>query len=91
MTSVFKIAEVKHLLKDDPSCVVIAPDFDTQVELIVSGIPKERVRVLLSIMATHENAFVIMPESQYQYYKKQEEQIIAAAERGGNVGQDRNT
>lgn len=88
MTSVFKIAEVKHLLNEDPNYVVITPGFDEQVELIVSGIPADRVKVLLSIMATNANAFVIMPESQYKYYKAQEDSILSAAERGGTVGQN---
>ena len=88
MTSVFKIAEVKHLMKEDPTYVVITPGFDEQVELIVSGIPADRVKVLLSIMATNANAFVIMQESQYKYYKAQEDSILSAAERGGTVGQN---
>ena len=91
MVSVFKIAEVKHLLKEDASYVVIAPGFDEKVELIVAGIPKERVKILLSVMAVNDKAFVVMPKSQYNYYQKQEEEIIAAAERGGTVGQSRDT
>ena len=92
MLSVFKVAEVKARLKEDPTCIVIAPDFDGQVELILAGIPKDSVKILLSVMSTDNKNFLIMPRSQYDYYRREEEKIIAVAERGAASGkQDRDT
>ena len=89
MMSVFKIAEIKTLLRQDQNLVVVPPDFDGHAELLLSGVPKDRVKSLLSVMATGERCFLIMPESQYNYYKREEDNLISKA--GDTIGHTRDS
>lgn len=85
MTSVFKIAEVKKYLRQNPECIVVPPDFDAYAELILSGVDKDRVKPLVSITATGEKCFLIMYAHQYDFYKREEDKILAKA--GDTIGQ----
>lgn len=75
--NLFQIAIMKSQLKD-PENVIAVPDPVLRAELIVCGIPSDRIKVL-TCLEYLENKCLVMTEDQYEDYSRKERELIEEA------------
>ena len=72
--NLFQIVILKSQLKD-PENIIVVPDPVLRAELIVCGIPSDRVRVLTCLEYVGDKCLV-MTEDKYDYYIRKERELL---------------
>lgn len=78
--SMFKAAEIRQQLREDPELVAVSPLPERMLELVAHGIPYERAGFLYCLGLPDGDRIAMMERGQYEDLKRQEEDLIRHAE-----------